>query len=304
LRIAVIGAGAIGCLFGARLHLAGQSVLLIHHKKNVAASIAKNGVRIREPSGRVVRANIKTRTRLSRNDKPDLILVTVKAYDTENVALSLRATKLQNVPVLSLQNGLGNVETLGLHLGRDSIIGGTTSEGALTNGPGRVNHTGFGMTWLGEMKGGLSKRCQAIGKAFRAAGFKTVITSNIKGVLWTKAIVNSAINPVTAIMHVRNGDLGNPELRDIALRVIDEGTAVARANGVLLEPSTRALFARILASTARNKSSMLQDIEVGRKTEIRELNGSISILGRLRGVSTPYNELLTGLVLFLERPKG
>jgi 2-dehydropantoate 2-reductase len=304
LRIAVIGAGAIGCLFGARLHLAGQSVLLIHHKKNVAASIAKNGVRIRELSGKVVRANIETRTRLSRSDNPDLILVTVKAYDTESVALILRATKLRNVPVLSLQNGLGNFETLDLRLGSDSIIAGTTSEGALTNGPGRVTHTGFGMTWLGEMKGGFSKRCQVIREAFRAAGFKTVITNNIKGVLWAKAIVNSAINPLTAIVHVRNGDLGNPELHEIALRVIDEGRAVALANGVVLEASSRRLFARILGSTARNKSSMLQDIEAGRRTEIRQLNGSISRLGRSIGVSTPFNELLTRLVLFLERPKG
>ena len=304
MRIAVIGAGAIGCLFGGRLHLAGQSILLIHHKKTVAASIAKNGVRIREPSGKVVRANIETRTRLSGNDKPDLILVTVKAYDTETVALLLKQTGVRDVPVLSLQNGLGNVEALGHHLGTDSIIGGTTSEGALANGPGRVIHTGSGMTWLGEMKGGLSKRSQAVRRAFRAAGFKTVITNNIKGVLWAKAIVNSAINPITAIERVRNGDLGNPELHEIALRVIDEGTAVALANGVRVEPSTRALFARILASTARNKSSMLQDIEGGRKTEIRQLNGSISILGRLGRVSTPFNELLMGLVLFLERPKG
>ena len=304
MRIAVIGAGAIGCLFGGRLHLAGQSILLIHHKKTVAASIAKNGVRIREPSGKVVRANIETRTRLSGNDKPDLILVTVKAYDTETVALLLKQTGVRNVPVLSLQNGLGNVEALGLHLGMDSIIGGTTSEGALANGPGRVIHTGSGTTWLGEMKGGLSNRSQAVRRAFRAAGFKTVITNNIKGVLWAKAIVNSAINPITAIERVRNGDLSNPELHEIALRVIDEGTAVALANGVRVEPSTRALFARILASTARNKSSMLQDIEGGRKTEIRQLNGSISILGRLGRVSTPFNELLMGLVLFLERPKG
>src|SRR5690242_18934085 len=89
LRIAVIGAGAIGCLFGGRLHLAGQSVLLIHHKKGVAALIAKNGVRIREPSGRVVRANIRTQTRLSRQHNPDLILVTVKAFDTDSVVLLL-----------------------------------------------------------------------------------------------------------------------------------------------------------------------------------------------------------------------
>jgi 2-dehydropantoate 2-reductase len=286
------------------LHLAGQSVLLIHHKKNVAASIAKNGVRIRETSGKVVRANIKTRTRLLRSDRPDLVLVTVKAYDTENVALILKATKLRNVPVLSLQNGLGNFETLDLHLGSESTIAGATSEGALTNGPGRVTHTGFGLTWLGEMKGGFSKRCQVIRETFRAAGFKTVITNNIKGLLWAKAIVNSAINPLTAILHVKNGDLRNPELYEIALRVIDEGRTVALANGVLLEPSTKRLLARILSSTARNKSSMLQDLEAGRRTEIRQLNGSISKLGRSVGVSTPFNELLTRLVLFLEGPKG
>jgi 2-dehydropantoate 2-reductase len=302
LRIAVVGAGAIGCLFGSRLHKAGQSVLLIHHRKSVAASIEKKGVRIREPSGKVVRVHIPARTRLSIHDKPDLVLITVKAYDTERVAALLRKSVMRNVPVLSLQNGLGNVETLERRLGSGSIIAGTTTEGALTAAPGRVVHTGVGTTWVGELNGNRSERCLAVGRTFRRAGFSTAFSNNINGVLWAKAIVNSAINPVTAIIRVRNGDLLKTRgLREIASRVVDEGSAVAQAEGILLKPSPRSLFANVLARTPSNKSSMLQDIEAGRKTEIRQLNGSISRLGSKVGVSTPFNDLLTKLVVALER---
>ena len=284
---------------------AGQTVLLIHHRRSIAASIEEKGVRIRELSGKVVRVHIQTKTRLSRLDKPDFVLVTVKAYDSEAVALLLKKTVMRNVPVLSLQNGLGNVEELTRRLGADSTIAGTTTEGAMTTGPGAVIHTGLGMTWVGEVNGKLSDRCLTIQRAFRKAGFTTIVSDNIRGVLWAKAIVNSAINPVTAITRVRNGDvLKMSGLREIALELVDEGVAVARANGILLEPSPKSLLAKILALTTRNKSSMLQDIEAGRKTEVRQLNGSISRLGSFVGVSTPFNDLLTRLVLALERSQG
>jgi 2-dehydropantoate 2-reductase len=305
LRIAVVGAGAIGCLFGGRLQTAGESVILIHHRRSVAASIEKNGVNIQELSGKTVRALVETRTRMSRRDKPDLVLVTVKAYDTVGVATFLEKSVNHHVPVLSLQNGLGNIQTLERRLGSDWTLAGTTTEGALITGPGKVIHTGSGMTWVGEMNGRVSERCLAIGKAFRKAGFHTVISNNIKGVLWTKAIVNSAINPISAITHVRNGDVyKRPVLRQIASMIIEEGIAVANANGILLKPSPKSLFAKVLALTSRNKSSMLQDIEAGRNTEIRQLNGAISRLGTLAGVSTPFNDLLTKLVLAIEQSHG
>jgi len=266
------------------------------------ASIEEKGVRIRELSGKVVRAHIQTRTRLSRLDKPDLVLVTVKAYDSEAVASLLKKSVMRNVPVLSLQNGLGNVEELTRRLGAGSTIAGTTTEGATTTGPGAVIHTGCGMTWVGEMNGKLSDRCLTVQGAFRKAGFTTIISNNIKGALWAKAIVNSSINPITAITRVRNGDVDKiPELREAASEVVDEGIAVAQANGILLKPSPKFLLTRILALTPRNKSSMLQDIEFGRKTEIGQLNGAISRQGSLVGVSTPFNDLLTRLVLALER---
>ena len=287
------------------MHLAGESVLLIHHRKTVATSIARTGVSIRELSGKVVRAHIRTRTRLSKSDKPELVLVTVKAYDTENVASFLKRSVARNVPVLSLQNGLGNDETLQRHLGSDSIVAATTTEGALTTGPGRIIHTGNGMTWVGEMNGKRSERCVAIANAFRAAGFTTVISKNIRGVLWAKAIMNSAINPISAITGLRNGHLRQTaELYQIESKVVEEGSAVAQAKGIVLKPSPKRLLARTLELTSKNKSSMLQDIEAGRKTEIRQLNGSIARLGNRVGVSTPLNDLLTSLVIFLERYQG
>ncbi|TMI46739.1 hypothetical protein E6H17_08260 [Candidatus Bathyarchaeota archaeon] len=104
---------------------------------------------------------------------------------------------------------------------------------------------------------------------------------------------------------VKNGDvLKTPQLRDIASKVIYEGTAVAHANGIALRPAPRQMFEKVLAMTSRNKSSMLQDIEAGRKTEIIQLNGSITRLGSQAGVSTPFNYLLTMLVLYLERSQG
>jgi 2-dehydropantoate 2-reductase len=305
LRVAVVGAGAIGCLFGGRLHRSGHTVLLIHHRRSVAAAIEKNGVSIRELSGKVFRSHVQTKIRLSRRDKPDLILVTVKTYDTKGVASLLKKSGVRNVPVLTLQNGLGNVEELGRKLGSDSIIAGTTTEGAMTTGPGEVIHSGHGKTWVGEINGKVSDRCLAIQRAFRKAGFSTIVSNNIKGVLWAKAIVNSAINPISAITRVRNGDVNKvPELREITSKVLDEGIVVARANGILLKPNPKSLLAHVLAQTPRNKSSMLQDIEARRKTEISQLNGSISRLGGLVGVSTPFNDFLTELVLALERSQG
>src|SRR5207237_5204934 len=109
LRIVVGGAGASGCLFGGRLQRSGESVLLIHHTRSVAADIEKKGIRIREPSRKVVRTRITTRTRLSKYDKPELVLITVKAYETEGVASLLRKLAMQRVPGWSLQNGVGNV---------------------------------------------------------------------------------------------------------------------------------------------------------------------------------------------------
>ena len=298
-----MGAGAIGCLFGLRLAKSGQEVLLVHQRKSVVDSINRKGVKVRELNGRLIETRIKAATPPSDIDNAQLVLVTVKAYDTKNVARLLSKTVGSAAAVMSLQNGLGNLETLSSYLRRDSILGGSTTEGALSIGPGFVVHTGRGKTWLGELNGRPSKRSLAIRNSFRDAGFDTEVSKYIEGVLWNKAIVNSVINPISALTRLANGELGSvPGLRRLASKILREGMRVARRARVpSLDETPRKFLSQVLSSTARNKSSMLQDIERAQRTEILQLNGSISIIGRRHKLATPYNDFLTMLILGLER---
>lgn len=234
---------------------------------------------------------------LSRYQQVDLILVTVKAYDTRKVASMLRIAIGPRTAILSLQNGLGNVEALSREVKRESVLAGSTGESAMSIGPGEVIHTGRGRTWIGELDGKVSKRCLAINEVFRKSGFASEITVNVNGILWAKAIVNSAVNPISALTGLPNGELRRLALKELGEKVVKEGETVARAAGVSPRPYPRRLMSDVLSLTSRNKSSMLQDIENKRMTEIRELNGAISRFGKRFGVGTPYNDLLTTLII-------
>ena len=301
MRIAILGAGAIGCLFGLRLQRSGQNVLLIHHDGRAVEAIRKHGVVLTELSGRIIRGHLDASTSLPKNYDPDFILLTVKAYDTENAVRHLTKVPGRGTIILSLQNGLGNIEILSRYFPNDTVLGGSTTEGALSTGRGTVTHTGRGFTWIGELNGKLTDRTAMVGGALHRAGFRTIASKRIEGVVWSKAIVNSAINPITALARVPNGELNrNPSLRDIAMRLIREGVEVAKVFGIAPTPSPRSLLSKILVQAKGNRSSMLRDIEAGRKTEIRQLNGAIVSLARRLGVDVPYNTLIWRLIQGLE----
>lgn len=302
MRIAIVGAGAIGSLFGYRLYKSGQEVTLVHRRKKVVETLNKKGLTIEELSGRVSNASIQAKQFLSNQDDLDLILLTVKAYDTLSAAKLLHKWRPKNEAViLSLQNGLGNIEALSHHLPTHLILAGTTTEGAFQIRPGKIAHTGEGHTWIGEPNGKISDRCRALSSTFLKAGFRADVSKNISGVIWAKAIVNSAINPVSALTGARNGDLlAIPSLRTVSVHVVEEGNAVSHAAGVQAEPDPANLLLRILKMASINKSSMLQDVEAGRRTEIEQLNGIIADAGRRLQVPTPWNDLLLRLVRGLE----
>lgn len=260
---------------------------------------------LREVSGKTIRAHVDVEQSLSKKDKLDCILLTVKAYDTENAARRLGKTHEGRTPILTLQNGLGNVETLYRYFRRRDVLAGATTEAALATGPGSVAHTGKGLTWIGELDRKPTNRCSMIANAFRNAGFKTLVSEKIQGIIWSKAIVNSAINPVSALTRVSNNELlRNSDLKDAALGLVREGISVAKAHGVSPTPSPVSMLLRVLASSGRNRSSMLRDVETGRKTEIRELNGTIASLGRRLGVPVPLNTLMSELVVGLEASRA
>ncbi len=304
MKVGVIGAGAMGCLFAAKLSEAGNKVLLVDHDGRTVSAIRRNCVRVRE-GGRLRRSHVWVRKSPGDFLDFDLVLVMVKAYSTPVVARELQGRVGHETMVLTLQNGLGNVEILSHRFDR-RVLAGSTTEASLRIGPGSIEHTGAGVTLLGELDGTRSKRVLDVIRLFRSAGFKTRVTDDVQTVVWSKAIVNSAINPVSALTRLRNGELnGLVGVREFLVRVLKEGVRVAGTEGVKLRTShlTR-LLSGVLRSSAGNRSSMLQDVLNGTRTEVRELNGMIAELGRRHRIAAPLNSFLTGLVLGIERSYG
>lgn len=300
MHFGIVGAGAIGCLFGASLSLAGHDVTLIHRDLSIVRAIQKNGVSLRETDTTVTGIRVPVRKGPATLPGAEVLIIAVKAYDTKAMAASYRGLVPLETTVLSLQNGLGNIETLQSAL-KNEVLAGSTTEGAFSLGPGSVLHTGRGLTVIGDPRGTKSDTCSRIKIAFEEAGFRTKISSNMAGVLWTKAIVNSAINPLSGLTRLPNGALAkSSEIRKIGFQVMREGMSVSHAERVTLAGDPRKLWRRILLSTKANKSSMLQDIERGKMTEIRQLNGAILSRGNARGVETPTNRILTRIVLGIE----
>ena len=305
MRIAIIGAGAIGSLFGARLKNSGNEVLLVDRDSRTVSEIRSRGVRLRLLDGKTSRVHVPIKQAPASLRDFEQILFAVKAYSTEEAARQYRTLVEPEATIVTLQNGLGNLEALARCFGKGRVVAGSTTEASLLLGPGWVAHAGGGRTVVGELNGTRSKRCLDIVGMFREAGFETVLTRNVMGVVWAKVIVNSAINPVSALTRLPNGQLAGEEvLKDLMLRTLNEGVETSRAERVKLEPEGVALLLfRILRATAQNQSSMLQDVLNERRTEIRQLNGAIVEKGRQHRVSTPYNELLTSLILGLERSR-
>lgn len=300
MRFGIIGAGAIGCLFGARLKLAGHDVTLIHRDPTIVRRIRKQGVRLQEVDGTFGTVYLHVRGGPALIPGIEILIVAVKAYDTGGMASSYRGMLSPETTILSLQNGLGNIETLQSIFGK-RILAGSTTEGALLIGPGSVRHSGKGLTVIGDPNERNPGSLDRIRVALNEAGFRTKVSSNIQGELWAKVIVNAAINPLSALTRLPNGRLSkNQGIREIATRVMDEAVLVSHARRIRLVGDPRRLWGRILLSTGANKSSMLQDIERGKTTEIRQLNGAIISHGKEARIKTPINEVLTGLVLGLE----
>lgn len=290
----------MGCLFAGKLSEAGNEVLLVDHDTKTVSAIRKHGVRIKE--GKRLRT-VPVEVRKAPGDfrSFDLVLVMVKAYSTKEVARELRGRIGDSSMVLTLQNGLGNVEVLSQQLAQ-SVLAGSTTEASLRLGPGLIDHTGKGLTLVGEVRGKRSRRALQVVQLLKSAGFASHATDSVKNVVWSKAILNSAINPFSALTRLRNGDLRRVSgLRELMHAVLEEGVRVAKAEGVILRlVHLSRLLSKVLRSSAQNRSSMLQDVLSGRKTEVRELNGIIARLGRRHRMATPLNSVLLSLVMSLE----
>jgi 2-dehydropantoate 2-reductase len=232
----------------------------------------------------------------------DLVIICVKSPDTYEASLNGKPVIGPDTAVLTLQNGLGNLEAIERAVGPGRGLGGTTSMGATVLGLNHVRHAGWGETVIGEPAGKRTKRADAILELFRLADLDVSFTDDLSGLLWSKLIINVGINALTALTRLHNGQLLNHEgTRAVMGMAVDEATQVVRALGIrLLYDHAVEKVAGVCEATAGNVSSMLQDVLKENKTEIEHINGAVVREARRLKIPTPVNESLVGLVKTLE----
>ena len=286
MEILVFGAGSLGSLLGGLLSRA-HDVTLVGREPHVSA-VERGGLRI----GGEIETHVEPTARTDPPASADLAVVAVKTGDTGAAAEALVDCDLD--ACLSVQNGMGNEERLADSLDCP-VLAGTCTYGARLGEPGTVECTGVGEVVLGPREGGESTLADRIGRAFSEGGIETIVAADMPARLWEKLAVNAAINATTALARVPNGALVDGPASTVAERAARETAAVAREHGVDLSGDDAAAAALGVADdTARNTSSMRQDVEAGRRTEIDAINGYI--VANADDVAVPVNETLAALV--------
>jgi len=290
MKVAVVGPGALGCLFAARLAVTGgHRVCLVDHRPDRLERLRKHGIRVetqREP----LHASPKLSQRVPA--KCGLVIVLVKSHVTPQLELP------PEVPVLTLQNGLNNIETLGALVGNDQILAGSTSEAATLLQEGVTRHVAHGKTRFGAWT---TCPAQPALELLQEAGFDAALTPTPGEVIWEKVAINSGINPLTAILNVPNGHLlALPETRALLRDLVVEAVKVAAAEGYRFERSLLEAAEDTCRATSENISSMLQDIRAGRRTEIESISGEILRRAQRFNLHTPRTRMAYQLVRGLE----
>lgn len=301
MRTLIYGAGAMGSLVGGLLAQK-FDVTLLGREPHVNV-IPETGLKITGINELTVHpTTIRSLAELPKDFHPDLVIVTVKSYDTPNIIAGLQNIVDDDTLILSLQNGLDNEQRMHEVLSNNTVVGGVTCHGVTYQEPGHVYHAGLGETQIGVYDGSNTDQVTELAGMLSEVGLETTVTDNIKGEIWAKVAVNASINPITAITGLKNGFLLKlPELTKLLEATCMEVLEVAKVENVELPPCDILNKTRnVVKNTAGNKSSMLQDIERGKRTEIDSINGAIVKLSKENGVPTPVNESLTTLVKGIE----
>jgi 2-dehydropantoate 2-reductase len=298
--ILIAGTGALGCLFAARLSGAGYSVLMLGSWPEGLAALQERGVTLVLPDGSRKTYPVHASANPADFSGSKFALVLVKAWQTDRVAARLCESLAADGLALTLQNGLGNRETLVTQLGAERVAYGVITTGATLLGPGEVRWAGEGQIALGA-----HALLAPVAEALSAAGFKVVTVEDVNSVAWSKLVINAAINPLTALLNIPNGELlARPAARELSAALASEVAAVAAANGIALNFADPVAAAEDVARrTAANLSSMLQDARRGAPTEIDAICGAVVQAGKDAGVPTPVNEVMWRLISALQEKR-
>jgi 2-dehydropantoate 2-reductase len=296
MKITIVGAGAMGSLFGALLAESGHEVRLLDVWQEHVDAVNKKGLSV-EREGKIRSVLLQAATDLREVGKADLVMVFVKSSQTEKAAETARSVLHKDGWVLTLQNGMGNAEAIARVVPASRVLAGTTSHGATMLGPGMIRHAGVGPTVIGAWTGEEPAGAQKMAECFNRAGIETAVADDVRSLIWNKLLVNVGINAITALTGIRNGELLDLEsTRWISKTAVEEAMAVARNLGVRVRDDTVSHVFQIAEATAANRSSMGQDVDHKRRTEIGAINGYVVREAEKLGLPVPVNRTLSGLV--------
>jgi 2-dehydropantoate 2-reductase len=301
MKIAMIGPGAMGSLFGGLLTLSNEELWLVGYKPEQVERICSEGLTFEE-RGKVKIIPMRATPDVRSVGKADLVIFFVKTYDTERAVSDSLVLEKEETIFLTLQNGLGNEEALCKKIDPQKVILGITGHGATLIRPGHIRHAGWGKTYIGERNHQITERVNQIAQMFTKAGIETEVSSHIHDLIWEKLFMNVGINALTALTGLKNGQLLDyPETVRLMEALVSEAVEVARKKGIQIEGNPIEKVKWVAEATRENRSSMGQDFDHRRKTEIDAINGAIVREAEGLGISVPYNRMVTELIKVIER---
>lgn len=297
MNVLILGAGAMGCLYGAAFHRAGCTVTLVDVNREHVAAINARGLELERRAGTEL-LPIRACQPEEVEGAADLVVVFTKTFHTEAALAGIAAAIGPETHLLSLQNGLGNDQRLAAHAAKERILVGASALPSDLVGPGRVRSHGEGGTKLYPAFGGDPAVAQHIADLLNAGELSAMPEPEIRAAIWSKAIFNAAMNPLCALTRRTPGFLGaHEESRAVYGTVVEEGVAVANASGVAIEARPIHDLTEVsVTDHANHEASMLQDVKAGRRTEVDAINGAIVVAGRSVGVAAPVTETLWRMV--------
>lgn len=300
MRILIMGAGAVGAYFGARLQAAGEDVVFCARGANLAA-MREKGLKITSYLGDL-HLRVKATDDPSQFGPYDLVLFCVKAYDTDAAAAQLRGCLAPGGVVLTLQNGIESEERLSRLFGRESVMGGNARVGVELVAPGEVVHSTTGTIDFGELNQGETPRARTIAEIFKRAGILGELTGSLRTARWDKLMWNASFNTVSALTRRRVGDvLADPDGHKLVRTLMEEVRKVACADGCEIPPQRVDQFIRHSEHALKTlKTSTLQDLERGKRLEYDALSGAVVRAARRLNVAVPAMETVNTLLKLME----
>ncbi len=303
MKVAIIGSGAMGSLFGGKLSAVGADVVLYDVFKEHVETVNRDGLVIEEAAtGELASFRPRASNDSAAVQGADVMIFFVKSTNTAEAARTFAPLAGPATIAVTLQNGLGNDAILRERFGAARTAIGVTSQGATFLGPGRIRHAGNGPTHLG-MSDGQNEKLKAFAELLNKAGFETHVDPSVESLAWSKLVINVGINGLTALMGRPNGRLVDlEETRALMSDLVAEVVAVAAAKGIqITHTDPLATVMDVARKTAENRSSMLQDFDRNRETEIEVINGAVVREAAKLGIPVPVNTTIYRLVKALDR---